>query len=375
MAVPNSDAPCRRLDLRLGLLNGLLSGLALALGVWASDAIFLALSHVRLAYPSLLAGSLALGLLGGLGGWLAAWAGRAWASALIWLIVGGLMTLVIGHVPYEGRTLTLWLADPRSWGLPIYPFSRAAATGMMLAGFFILLLLGALGLLQPYRLEGLVAETDGQGRLRERGRFLLVIPLPLVIVVGLFSDNIVNKPLRLPPQLVHEAIRTGRTYPGDLFDLSLKTGINYNALSAVRDRMSEQYDLSIGMVDLSVSDTVLVVAEFDNGTWILCRVVAEQISFCYDAGLPYTQGLPAFLTSGQTPPDCLRCAFTVGEELRALLQARQERWHGSPRVTRLARWGGYVLVRAESPGGEYAVECLFRGFDPVHLEECRERSR
>lgn len=375
MAVANSDALRRRLDLRLGLLNGLLIGLALALGVWASDAIFLGISHLYLAYPSLLAGSLALGALGGLGGWLAAWTGHAWASTLIWLIAGSLMTLVIGHVPYEGRTLTLWLADHRSWGLPIYPFSQAAATAMVLAGFFILLLLGVLGLLQPHRLEGLAAETDGQGRLRERGRFLLLVPLPLVAVVGLLGDNIVNRPLRVAPQLVHEAIRTGRTYSGSLFDLSLKTGLNYNAISAIRDQMSEKYTLSLGALDLSAADTVLVVAEFDNGAWILCRVVAEQVSFCYDATLPYTQGFSAFLTSGQTAQDCPRCAFTMGEQVRTWLQARQELWHGSPHVTPLARWGSHVLVRAETPGGEYAVECLFQGFEPVHLEECREKAR
>ncbi len=373
MAVPDPDAIRRHLYLRLGLLDGLLSGLALALGVWALDAIFLGLSHVRLVYPSLFAGGLALVLLGGLAGWLAARAGRAWASALIWLIAGSLMTMVIGHTPYEGRTLTLWLADHRSWGLPIYPFSEAAATGMVMSGFFILLLLGILGFLQSYRFEGISGETDEKGRPQGHGCFLLLLPLPLLVAVGFLTDNMVNKPLRVAPQLVHEAIRTGRTYPGNLFDLSLETGLNYNAISAVRDQMSEKYDLSIGTADLSVADTVLVIADFDNGAWIVCRVVADQLSFCYDASLPYTQGFPALITSGQTPQDCPRCTFTVGEELRAWLQARRELWRGSPRVTRLARWGSYVLVQAESPDSGYAIECLFQGLDPVHLEECRER--
>lgn len=216
MHVPNHDAPLR-LFRRLGLRSDLFIGLALALGVWAPDAILLGPAHVRLFYPSLFLGGLTLLLLGGLGGWLAAWFGRALAGGLIWLGLAGLMTLVIGHLPYEGRSLTVWLADHRSWGLPIYPFSSAAQSRLMLAGFFIVLLLAVLGLLQGYRLEGIAAETDADGRMSGRTWFLLLLPLPLVFGVGLIADGFVNSPLRVGPRLVHEAIRTGRTYPGETY--------------------------------------------------------------------------------------------------------------------------------------------------------------
>ena len=361
----------RRLTLRLGLHNGLLIGLALALGVWAPDAILLSTSHVRLFYPSLLLGCLALLLLGGLGGWLAARSGHAFVSGLIWLVVAGLMTWTIGHLPYEGRSFTVWLADRRSWGLPIYPFSSPAQTGMVMAGFFIVLLLVILGLLQNYRLEGAGSEVDASGRMSARAWFLLVLPLPLVLGVGLIANTLVS-PLRVAPPLVHEAIRTGRTYPGDLFELSLERGFNYNAISGVRDQMSASYSLSIGSVDLGAADTLFVVAHFDNGAWINCRVVADQLSFCYDASPPYQQGFLALLTTGETPQDCPECAIKVNDEQRAWLLARSENFAGSPRLILLAQWGSYVLMRAESPGSGYAAECLFQGISPVRLERCRE---
>jgi len=371
MLPPDHDVQTRRLYLRLGLRNGLLIGLALALGAWAPDAILLSTSRVRLLYPGFFLGCLALLLLGGLGGWLAAWPGNAFAGGLIWLLVAGLMTLVIGHLPYEGCSLTVWLADRRSWGLPIYPFSSPAQTGMVMAGFFIVLLLVILGLLQNYRLEGAGSEVDASGRMSARAWFLLVLPLPLVLGVGLIANTLVS-PLRVAPPLVHEAIRTGRTYPGDLFELSLERGFNYNAISGVRDQMSASYSLSIGSVDLGVADTIFVVAHFDNGAWINCRVVADQLSFCYDASLPYQQGFPALLTTGKTPEDCQQCTIKVSDEQRAWLLARSENFAGSPRLTRLAQWGSYVLMRAESPGSDYAVECLFNGISPVRLERCQE---
>lgn len=362
----------RRLTTRFGLLNGLLIGLTLALGAWALDAVFSLTAPVRLGGPSLLLGALALGILGGLGGWLAARVGRSWAGGLIWLGVGWLMVIVIGHVPYEVRTLLVWVADRRSWGLPVYAFSDAAQAGMWLAAFFVLLLLGLLGFLQAYRLEGITAETEAGGRLGGRGWFMLILPLPLVLAVGLLTDNMVNSPLRVAPQLVHEVIRTGRTYPGDLFALSRQEGVNYNAIAGLQDKMSEEYTLSLGSIDLGAAETVYVVADFDNYAWINCRVVMDQVAFCYDASLPYFQGFPALLTTGRLPEDCPQCFFRVGEAQREWLQARSGMIGASPRVGRLAQWGSFVLIQAESSDNEYVMQCLFEGASPVVLQRCWE---
>jgi hypothetical protein len=372
MVATEQEVESRRLALRLGLLNGCLIGLSLALGVWALDAIFLITAPVRLGGPSLILGTLALVILGGLSGWLAAWVSRSWASGLVWLVTAWLMVLAIGHVPYEGRNLLVWVADRRSWGLPVYAFSDAAQAGMWLAGFFILLLLGLLGLIQSYRLESVAGETEAGGRLEARGWFMLSLPLPLVLAVGLVADNMVNSPLRVAPQLVNEVIRTGRTYSGDLFALSREKGVNYNAIAGLQDRMSGNYSLSLGTIDLGAAETVHVVADFDNGAWINCRVVMDQVALCYDASLPYMQGFPSLLTSGAIPEDCPQCYFRTDDEQRAWLRARSEMFGGAPQVSRLAQWGSYVLIQAQSSDGEYEIQCLFEGASPVQLDRCWE---
>ncbi len=362
----------QRLERRIGLLNGLLIGLALAIGAWGADALFWGSVGAWLVYPGLLVGGLLLVALGGLAGWLTARVGRAWAGLLFWLIVAFPMMRIIGHVPYDGRTWTAWLADRRAWGLPIYPYDPGVATGVLMAGFFAVLALAFLGLLQPYRTETIIGETDAGGRLSGRAWFLLLLPLPLILAVGLVADSMVSRPLRRAAQQVHEAIRTGRTYPGDLFELSLREGLNYNAVAPVREQMSENYHLSVGAVDLSMGDTIFIVADFDNGTWIVCRVLADHLSFCYDAAPPYLQGFPALIASGETPADCSTCDISVDDELKAWLQERAAALGDAPRITRLARWGSYVWLRAESADGQYAVECRFQGFNPVRLEACWE---
>jgi hypothetical protein len=372
MAEIELDMEPRRLILRLGLLNGCLIGLSLALGVWSLDVLFSIAAPVRLGSLSAILGIVALVALGGLGGWLSAWLDRAWATGAIWLVTAWLMILVIGHVSYEGRSLFVWVADRRSWGLPVYAFGDAAQTGMWLSGFFILLILGLLGLLQPFRLESIAGETRAGRRLEARGWFLLCLPLPLVLAFGLVADNMLNSPLRRAPQLVNEVIGTGRTYSGDLFALSREKGVNYNAIAGLQDRMSENYVLSLGTIDLGAAETVHVVADFDNGAWINCRVVMDQVALCYDASLPYAQGLASMITSGAIPEDCPQCYFRTNDEQRAWFQARSEMLGSSPQISRLAQWGSYVLVQAASSDGGYAIQCLFEGASPVQLQRCWE---
>lgn len=369
---PDHRAQLRRLYVRLGSRNGWLVGLALALGAWTPQAVALSAAHVRLVYPSLILGTLVLMSLGGLAGWLAARRGSGPWGGLVWFLAAGLMTWTIGHLPYEGQSLIAWLADRRFWGLPIYPFTPAAQARLMMVGFFIVLSLTILGLLQDYRLESIRSEIGADGRLGSRAWFLLVLPLPLVFGAGLIADNLMNSPTRVAHQLVHKAIRIGRTYPGDLFQLGLETGINYNAISGVRDQLSANYSSFTGEVNLGAANTVVVVTHFDNGAWINCRVTANQLLHCYDASPPYRLGFPALLATGETPQDCRRCTVQVNDEQRDWLLAQSANWEDSPYVTRLAQWGSYVLMQARSPTDGFAVECLFHGISPVRLDHCRE---
>ncbi|MGD9317495.1 MAG: hypothetical protein PVG56_11710 [Anaerolineae bacterium] len=372
MIAIEGDVTQRQLIRKLGLRNGLLIGLALALGALAPRAITLCRAHVEGMYPALLLGLLALLLLGGVAGWLSTWRSSALWGALLWLLASAAMTWTLGHLPYEGQSLAAWLAERSFWGLPVYAFSDAAQARLLMAGFFIVLCLTILGLLQNYRLEGIASETDTDGGMTGRVWFLLLLPLPFVIGVGLAADNIVGSSERAAQQLVHEAIRTGRTYQGDLFELSLKRGVNYNAIAGVRDQMSENYALSTAEVTLSAASSVVIVAHFDNGAWINCQVAADQLFHCYDASLHYLQGFPALLVSGETPADCRQCAIKVDEPLRDWLLARSQQWEDTPHVTRLAQRGSYVLMQAQSPQSGYGIACLFHGISPVTLSQCWE---
>jgi hypothetical protein len=354
---------------RLALLNGFLFGLALALGAFLPEIQAFSQVPVQLVYPVALAGGVAVIAIATLAGWAGGRLEFPGASLLAWAIATALIVLLLGHLPYEGRTLAAWLDDARFWGRAIYAFDDQAQVRMLVAAFFLSLGLLIPGLIQDYRLEG-VRSAFSRGRPTLRALLLLLLPLPLVAAVGYAADSNVSRPLRGPPLLVHAALTTARTYTGDLFALGRETGENYGAVAGVRELMGQAaYTLTVGDSDLGAAQTVWVVAHFDNGAWINCRVLAGQLSHCADASLPYTQGLAGAL-SGLGTPGCQACTVRLDPGTQAWLRDQGQRFTGPPAITRLAQYGGHVLMRAADPAGTAVVECFFTGMGVVTIDRC-----
>ncbi|MCC7358243.1 MAG: hypothetical protein IT317_02130 [Anaerolineales bacterium] len=355
---------------RLGALHGLLSGLALALGLWLPEALALGQRPVRLVFPLLALGALGVLAVTTTAAWLAARWDRGLLTTAVWAAAALLVAQWAGRLPYAGRNLLVWLLDPRFFGRVVYAFDAAANVRLWVAGFFIALGLVLLGLVQNYRLEGIRGALT-RGRLTARAALLLLLPLPLFALAGWAAQDNLYRPLRLAPQLVDEALNTGRAYPGDLPALARQTGVNYGAIDSVRPLIADApYTLLLGDMDLGGAETVFVVADFANGAWVYCRVQAEQLSHCFDASPPYVQGFAGAL-SGAGTPGCRPCTVRVAPDLAAWLAAQGTRFSGPPHITRLAQWGGQVLMRAADPAGSFAVECFYTGLGPYVISDCR----
>jgi hypothetical protein len=201
-----------------------------------------------------------------------------------------------------------------------------------------------------------------------------LLPLPFVALAGFITNDFVGEAhsIRALPQL-QQVFDVGRTYEGDLFELSLKENLNYNAIRGVREQLSPNYKMLIGETD-SVMSASYIIAHFDNGAWINCRLFNDQLSFCYDASLPYTIGLGSLITGQPPAEDCRGCLPNVDEDLADWLQQQGERFSGQPQVTRLNQQGSHVLMRAEAPDGSAAVECWFEGNTRVRLVSCSDAS-
>jgi len=361
-----------RLLIWLGILNGLFVGVAVILGAWGKEFYRLANLPVARRYDGLGISSLIILLICVLVGWLTVRGRRFWLTVLSWVGTAVLITAIIANTATTLQTTAVWLADRRLWGLPIYPSSEPTPfVAYVLSGLFLLLALFLFALFQDARLQDIGREFLGGQRPGVVAWLRFILPLLIITGAGAITSNIFPNPFGTSLNLVDRAIRVARTYDGDLFALGLEEGTNYAGISAVRDQLDGAYTLSIGTVD-TASDTVVVLAYFESGVWIKCRLVNEQLSFCDDASSPYTLGFAHLLTGTPLPDDCQGCLPNVSTEWVDWLATHREQFQGEPIITRQSAEGSYILMRAESEDGRYAITCWFSGISPVNLDTCKE---
>lgn len=77
--------------------------------------------------------------------------------------------------------------------------------------------------------------------------------------------------------------------------------------------MSATYTLAVGGIDPDSAST-FIIAYFDNGTWVSCRVINDQLSFCADASPPYTSGFAGIIAGDPRP----QIASTAAPRRRAM---------------------------------------------------------
>jgi len=370
----NNQPPSLRDErLRFGRFSGASLGLALGLGLWLPPILRLASVPLPLFALELALGFGALILIGLCAGHISAWVDRSLASMVIWAGAGLLMDWVVGHLLFEGQTWLIWLLDSRFWGQVIYPSTAATQLRMGVAGFFFVLLLAIYGLLQSLRLDGLQTQLDERRRLTGGGWFQLLIVLIPALAVGVIVDDILFKPVFAAPRVVHEAIQVARANDADdLFDLSLDSAINYNVLKGVHDQLDGPYTLQIGEIRLGLSSEFSIVADFENGAWLNCTLLADNLNNCYDMSAPYVRGFPALIATGNLPADCRACNIRVTPAQAADLDQRRAHLGLVPVVDVLAQRGSHVLMRATSASGDYAFDCFLVGISPVSLGTCRD---
>ncbi len=356
---------------RLGLLNGLLIGLALGLGAWGLEMARVARLPLPLAVPTLLLGVLVMMLLGGLAGWLSARIANTIVTVLLWLGAGLVAQLLLGYAPFFGRSLVVWLTDPRFWGRHVFPNTLGGTTtGLVLGGLLIFLVLGVLALLQNYRLEGMVGEMGRRRLPGGRVWWALLLPLPLVFLASLATGNVMSNPAATAAEITHRAILQAQTIEGDLRDVPGVANTGLLSLRPVQDRLDGPFSLGIAGVDAATS-TVVITANFDNGAWINCRVINDQLTFCYDAAPPFTSGLVSLVTGQPLPEECPGCILQATDEAAAWLAERRAAFGPQPAVERLAQWGNAVLMRVS--GDTITAECWIEGVSPAVLTGCVEQ--
>lgn len=368
--------------LRLGVLNGLLIGMAISLGFWLTKVYTLAKlpTAVGIDLGGVLGSSFLIIVLCIAISWLTSRVNKGWLTVIVWLFGGALITMMLGYIPTYGRNLAAWLMDGRFAGVYVYLVPQSNEWwSFVVAGFLLVFILFILALLQSVRLERAFNDLRADGKLSASAFYILLLPA-LFAGLGAYAmpDHLSSAP-REALVFAQHGIQFVQNFEGssdELFEVARETGFNYSALKGVREQLTGPYTLMVGEVDANAAQ-VAIIAHFENGAWIDCRVNAfvghaNYLSFCADASRPYTEGFASLITGEPLPENCSRCLPDADPAWQNWLQERVAHFNGVLQFERLAQQGNAVWMRASAADGTYAIDCLFTGITAVQLQECKE---
>ncbi|MCA9899357.1 MAG: hypothetical protein H6654_09200 [Ardenticatenaceae bacterium] len=361
---------------RLGLVYGVLIGLAIAVGFWLPKMLVMSRLPVWFPYGGAILSGLAVLLLGGVAGWLSSAVHRPLFAFLVWLATAVLICVGLGTLPPIGQNWAVWLADARFSGLDITPApDHLFWWSYVIAGFLLISLLPLMAILQNSNLVSAHQELVYGRRLNRQVVFRLLLPALLAGFLGsLFPDLTTSAP-RNALIITDQAIQRVRDYDGELFQLSLDTGFNYNALDSVREQLDGPYTLLVNEVVDEWSSAV-ITAHFESGAWVNCRVNITQedatyFSFCFDAGIPFTDGMNHLLYNNVPADSCRRCEVNADATWQTWLQERASLFASEPVWQRVAQYGRFILIEATTSQNS-RISCQLEGSEVIQLVSCEE---
>jgi hypothetical protein len=357
------EGAARRPSRVAGLGWGLIYGLAYGLTVWGIDARVLARSNAELAGTKLALGLPLLLLIGAVTGALAGRSDRAGSWVGAWMASGALMGIVVAAMPMAGHNLATWIIEPRLRGVNVYPMGPGGAARMVFVTVVngcVGAAVGLVGHLLVERARNLAAPT---GRMSGRSWAALAVCLPLALLPGLLSDELINQPLRIGQRVVHESIPTGPV-----------GGSTEGEAGLDRDPLSTGYTLHLVDYDLEEQGRATIDVAFEDGFVMRCEVAGRALSGCAPISPRFEAWMgdlvQAGLRGGPGPQlESQEGQVSVSENVSSWLGSQGEYLSGNYEVSRDAQRGGWVVMAARFDSG-YTLTCWLHSASPVLVERC-----
>jgi hypothetical protein len=271
-------------DQFIGLAFGLLMGIALVLGAWGSDASEMGKASAYLPWMRLVLGAALVIPLSGFVGWLVGKLDSAVMGMLFWFLVAVVFSFWAGHIPYEISSWWIGILLPDYKGLLIYPFGGSAETRLWL----VLMVSGVL-LVIGGALSTLIIDAARTAALGLKQFLILLLGVPLFLVAGIFSDMMIQRPLRQPLTEVNDLIQFTLDHEGQTLDKQTLREMHVGAVRSISALLHEPRQLALGDVDQDTLESARVFVDFD-GNWARCWVIAGQPSFCQPSDELYGDG-------------------------------------------------------------------------------------
>jgi hypothetical protein len=265
--------PFENKQYHLGLLYGLIAGVAFSFIAWGLDGIKLAGAHVAYPFAKFLAALLICGTFGTFIGWLTIRLNKWYVTGILWLMFGGLGVWLAIWLPIEFSAAFLRRQAPMLSSLINYPMVQGVEqfriVGMLAVGGLSLLC----GVLESVMVENALTMAHG-------GIAVICIGcLILMGIAGIATDELLNRQFREPVQELDDLLFFAIANQGKEEDPTLARRKHLSAVANISDvlRIDGRH------IFLIAYDSVLGQQDFlvdFHGTWVRCTTIYSQPTLC-----------------------------------------------------------------------------------------------
>ncbi len=371
------DPQIRRLLLMAGTVYGIIFGLSFAFFTWGIDAYLLGAKQAATPWVKLALGLPLSVVLAGIAGWLAALTPSLLFVVIIWGGVGGLLTMIAGHIPFEGSNLVIWLMDPRFANQSLFAFGEAAATRTTLMVFISVIVGLVVGYIETLAIQWAWDRATPQGRLSLPSLLALMVAAPIAILPALNINYFMNQPLRTPQLVLGDVL--GRIVAGEDLENAASGELvsSYRSFRPYLDQLSTEYETHLVTFgsDTGTWYSAYIDIVFKDGKALRCVSTGKSVVYCDDFSKRLAEWMQYLVRAGlygERPwLDSTSRRLVVDEGVVAWLADRQGQLSENYALYRAGQQSGFVLVIARFDTG-FEMVCRIKDAQPAVVDLCAE---
>ena len=362
----------RRLKMIAGTGYGVIFAILFALFAWGFDGWNLYVSHADMAWVKLGLGLPIAVIIFAVVGFLSSLPSSSIIAILLWAIALGFISIVSGHLPFEGVSLYTWLVENRLWGEVISPFGYAASVRTTLVIISNVVIGAAVGFLETVAVNWAWDRSIGGRKMSTGSWLVLLVSLPLAFLAAMAVNGFIYQPLRLPQHVVHDTIQVG--LHGTATE-SERTESSYRSIKPFLGNLSEGYESYF--VEFSTETgtwfSAYVDVRFDNGFVMRCVTLGKKLAYCGDFAESMSQWLDEIVTGSlnhtqpweeekwkslAVPSNTVNWLYEHSDKMNS-----GYKWHWGD------QYGGWFFVTIKFANGNQ-MECRFHGSVPIIMDRC-----
>jgi len=263
-----------QLKQKIGMLYGMIAGIAFAVSSWGWDGYMLSKSHAYFPWTMLLTGVIFCAILSGIVGWLTARSESSLLGVIFWIISSLFFAWLMVALPLQITPIIVSKLDPQLGALLNFETGMDFTFHFGVSLAWVIPFTLIVGIAQLPITEPAVFSTSIFGK---------ITPFFFCIVVmsisGVVTDSLINSHFRAAISSLDNTIQfVLDNKNNENVDKALSREMHARSLNTVEEYIQESRYLFVGSYDEYLGD-IHVLVKFDS-QWVDCNVLYSQPVSC-----------------------------------------------------------------------------------------------